>query len=58
VATEIGLVIEEGNPQSRSMLESILALENTRNEAGSSICNHASCSGVAGVGSRWRTRGG
>lgn len=30
------------------MLESILALDNTRNEAGSSICNHASCSGVAG----------
>jgi hypothetical protein len=48
VAIEIGLVVEEGNLQSRSMMDSILALEKTRSEAGSSICNYASCSRVSG----------
>lgn len=49
MATEIGLEVEDGNPQSSALLDSILALEKTRNEAGSSSCNHASCSGVSGI---------
>lgn len=48
VATEIGLVVEESNPQSRNLLASILALEKSRNEAGTSSCHNTSCSDSTG----------
>jgi hypothetical protein len=44
VATEIGLSFEEGNPQTISMLDNMIALEVSRNNTVIDKCQHDGCS--------------